>query len=151
MPELQQLGEGMKPLRRPHYPHMLSEDNAVWDKFLSTDAYRIEQLWYDVRVGQPVFLGPNASEMEKKIAAGVTRKRIDVICEVLGDIWVVEIKPYGNMLAIGQVISYARLFALEYSVVGRVIPVIVCATQDSDLVDEFDELGILVLETGTIE
>jgi len=148
MPELQKLGEGQQPLRRPHYPHMLSEDNAIWDKFLITDAYRIERLWYDVRVGQPVYLGPAASEMEKKIAAGVTRKRIDVICEVLADTWVVEVKPFGSMLAVGQVISYARLFALEYEALGRVIPVIVCGESDSDLIDQFDELGILVLTTG---
>ncbi len=145
MPELQQLGDGQKPLIRPHYPHMLAEDNAVWGRFLKTDAYRIEELWYDVRVGQPVFLGVNATEMEKKIAAGLTRKRIDVVCRVLGDFWVVEVKPLASMLAIGQVFSYARMFAIEYAPDDRVIPVIVCDKVDGDLVDEYEEMGILVM------
>ena len=131
---------------RPHYPHMLTEDNIVWTKFLQTDAERIKQVWYDVRVGAPVFLGPEATAMERKIAAGLTRKRIDAVCLVKGDYWVVEVKPYASMLAVGQVISYSRLFALEYLLEGRVIPVIVCDAADEDLLAEFDELGILVLQ-----
>lgn len=139
------LGPGQKPLIRPHYPHMLFEDTGVWTRFLQTDAYRLKEVWYDVRVGMPVDLGVGASEMEKKIAAGLTRKRIDAVCSVGGGFWVVEVKPYASMLAVGQVISYVRLFKLQYTVPGQIIPVIVCDAFDEDLVDEFDELGVLVL------
>jgi len=124
---------------------MLTEDNSVWSKFLKTDSHRLKEVWYDVKVGLPVFLGVGASDLERRIAAGVTRKRIDVVCSVAGGFWVVEIKPRASMLAIGQVISYVRLFAIEYRVSGQVIPVIVCDSYDEDLVDEFDELGVLVL------
>jgi len=124
---------------------MLQEDNSVWTKFLQTDAHRLKEVWYDVKVGLPVFLGVGASDLERRIAAGVTRKRIDVVCSVAGGFWVVEIKPMASMLAIGQVISYSRLFALEYAPGGEIIPVIVCDSYDEDLVDEFDELGVLVL------
>ena len=142
---MDELGPGQKALVRPHYPHMLYEDNHIWTKFLKTDAARIQELWYDVRVGQPVYLGETASEMELKIAGGLTRKRIDVICRVNGDYWVVEVKPWASMLAVGQVITYARLFALGYNVTARVIPVIVCDALDEDLIEQYDELGILVL------
>lgn len=139
------LGQGTKPILRPHYPHMLHEDNSVWHKFLKTDAHRLKEVWYDVRVGQAVFLPVGASDMERRIAAGLTRKRIDVVCSVAGGIWVVEVKPYASMLAVGQVISYVRLFEIEYTVPGQVVPVIVCDSYDMDLLDEFDELGVLVL------
>lgn len=139
------LGPGQKPVIRPHYPHMLQEDNAVWTRFLETDSFRLKEVWYDVRVGLPVSLPVGASEMERRIAAGLTRKRIDVVCSVGGGFWVVEIKPYASMLAVGQVISYTRLFRLEYATEGQIIPVIVCDAFDEDLVDEFDELGVLVL------
>lgn len=139
------LGPGCKPVLRPHYPHMLQEDNSVWTKFLTTDADRIKELWYDVRVGASVLLALDASDVERRIASGLTRKRIDVVCKVGGGYWVVEVKPYASMLAIGQVISYTRLFALEYAAGGQIIPVIVCDAFDEDLVDEFDELGVLVL------
>lgn len=146
MAEQKDLGPGQRPLIRPHYPHMLAEDNSIWTKFLRADSGRITELWYDVRVGAPVFLGPEATLVERKIADGLTRKRIDVVCLVNNDYWVVEVKPYASMLAVGQVISYARLFALEYLTAGRVIPVIVCDESDADLLAEFDELGILVLQ-----
>lgn len=145
MPTNQKLPPGQQPVLRPHYPHMLQEDNSVWSKFLSSDADRISELWYDLKVGEPIFLSADATEMERKIANGVSRKRIDVVCHVEENYWVVEIKPLASMLAIGQALTYARLFALEYEVVGRVVPVIVCDYIDADLVDEFDEFGILVL------
>lgn len=124
---------------------MLAEDNAVWTRFLQTDIGMLKEVWYDVRVGQPVLLPVGASNLERRIAAGLTRKRIDVVCSVGGGFWVVEIKPYASMLAVGQVISYVRLFAIQYTVPGELIPVIVCDSYDEDLLDEFDELGVLVL------
>lgn len=147
MPERQKLGEGREPLLRPHYPHMLAEDNAVWSRFLEQNFERLTEVWYDVRVGMPVDVGPDASDMEKKIAAGLTRKRIDVVAISDGNYWVIEVKPFASMLALGQVISYARMFALEFAQTARVIPVIVCDKVDPDLVDEFKEMGVLVIET----
>ena len=113
---------------------------------METDADRIKEVWYDVRVGQAVPLPVGASDIERRIAAGLTRKRIDVVCLVEDGYWVVEVKPRASMLAVGQVLSYVRLFAAEYEVPGAVIPVIVCDDYDEDLLDEFDELGILVLK-----
>ena len=147
MPEILDLGPGREPLIRPHYPHMLAEDNAVWTMFLEQNFERLHEVWYDVRVGRPVKLAADATEMEIKIARGLTRKRIDVVGWDGGSYWVIEVKPFASMLAVGQVISYARMFAMEYVIKGRVVPVIVCSTLDEDLTDEFKELGILVIET----
>ncbi len=145
MAENEDLGVGREPLLRPHYPHMLAEDNAVWSRFLEQNFELLQEVWYDVRVGKPVDVGAEASDMEKRIAAGLTRKRIDVVAISGGNYWVIEVKPRASMLALGQVLSYARMFALQYAVTGRVIPVIVCDSIDGDLTDEFSELGIMVL------
>lgn len=141
------LGYGQKPYIQPHYPHFLAEDTAVWTRFLQTDAHRIARCWYDVKVGRPMDLPASASDVEIKVAAGVSRKRIDVVCLVDSSYWIIEIKPFGNMVALGQVLTYSRLFPLEYDVTGEIVPVIVCAGVDEDLIDEFEELGILVLVT----
>jgi hypothetical protein len=140
------LGPGRKAIVAPHYPHFLTEDTSVWTKFLKTDAHRIKEVWYDIRVGMPVFVGVGADDVDRRIAAGLTRKRIDVVCQVGEGFWVVEVKPYASMLALGQVLTYVRLLREEYSVPGEVIPVIVCDNHDEDMVDEFDELGVLVLK-----
>ena len=140
------LGPGQKPDIMPHYPHMMAEDTQVWTKFLESERFDIGRVWYDVRVGQSVFVPVGADDRDRRIAAGLTRKRLDVVASVAGGLWVVEVKPYANMYAVGQVITYARLFGLEYASPGPVIPVIICDDFDIDLVDEFDELGILVIK-----
>jgi len=86
------------------------------------------------------------SELEMRISAGLTRKRIDAVVEVEGDTWVVEVKPYANMYAVGQIITYVRLFEQEYTYNGELTAVIVCDDYDDDLVEEFYELGILVIK-----
>lgn len=139
------LGLGQRPIIMPHYPHMLREDTAVWTKFLKSNFIEIDRVWYDVRVGSAVFLDMGSDVTEKRIAAGITRKRIDVVAAVGGGLWVVEIKPYANMYAVGQVLTYTRLFIQEYIAPGQVAGVILCDDYDKDLLDEFDELGILVI------
>lgn len=141
-----ELGPGQKPIVMPHYPHMLTEDIAVWTKFIKAGKVVISRVWYDVRVGGMVFAGPNVSEMEVRIAAGLTRKRIDVVAAIGGGTWVIEVKPYANMYAVGQILTYVRLFEQEYAYKGELSAVIVCDDYDDDLVEEFDELGILVLK-----
>lgn len=139
------LEQGQKPIVMVHYPHMLAEDTAVWTRFLESGVIVIDEVWYDLRVGQSVAIRQGASDMEQKIANGLTRKRIDAVCRVADGIWVVEVKPYANMVALGQALTYSRLFRQEYEVSGNVLPVIVCDGIDQDLIDEFDELGVLVL------
>lgn len=140
------LGTGQKPDIMPHYPHFLTEDTEVWSKFLKTDGERLKRVWYDVRVGLSVLEGTEASETERRIAAGLTRKRIDVVASVGGGYWVIEVKPYANYVALGQALTYARLLGSEYKLDGEVIPVIVCDEYDVDMVDGFDQYGILVLK-----
>jgi hypothetical protein len=94
----------------------------------------------------PVLVGDGSDDTLNRIAAGLTRKRIDVVASVGGGLWVIEVKPYANMYAVGQVITYVRLFKQEYTSPGRVVPVIICDDYDEDLVDEFDELGVMVLK-----
>lgn len=141
------LGPGQKPIVMPHYPHMMVEDTAVWTKFLLMQVVEIRKVWYDVRVGLSVLLMGANQTMESRIAAGLTRKRIDVIALVGDDFWVIEVKPRANMYAIGQVLVYTRLFGQEYVSTGQIISVIVCGNSDEDLQDEFEDFGILVFET----
>jgi len=142
------LGPGQKPIVMLHYPHMMTEDTEVWTKFLASGSFVITEVWYDVRVGQAAFLPAGASDMEKRIAAGITRKRIDAVASVSGGLWVVEVKPYANMYALGQVLTYVRKFKQEYVTPEVVVPVLVCDDYDDDLTEEFDEFGVLVLKNA---
>lgn len=143
-----ELGPGQQAVVMPHYPHMMAEDREVWTKFLEAGRPAVERVWYDVRVGLGVLLGPEVSELERRVAAGVTRKRIDVVAKVGGGYWVVEVKPVANMAALGQVVTYRRLFVGEYRVDGEVFGVVVCDEVDEDVVGGYEELGVLVLRNG---
>lgn len=129
----------------PHYPHMLAEDTAVWTKFLESKFIDIKEVWYDVHIGQPVIVDDDSDSLANRIARGLTRKRIDVVAAVGGGFWIIEIKPYVNMYAVGQVLTYTRLFRKEYAVAGPVVSVLLADGYDEDLLDEFDEFGILVI------
>ena len=140
------LGVSQKPVVMPHYPHMLSEDIDVWTEYLKAPIVTIKELWYDVHVGGAVIPLAGASAMERRVSAGVSRKRIDVICKVGGGYWVVEVKPMGSMLALGQVISYTRMFRAEFIPDGAVWPVVVCYHADPDLIDDFEGAGVGLIE-----
>lgn len=124
---------------------MLAEDTGVWTRYLRDPLVPIKQVWYDVHVGRGMALPAGASDMDRRIAAGVSRKRIDVVASVAGGLWVVEIKPFASMLAVGQVITYYKLFVQEYAPGVETWPVIVCDAADEDLIDEFDMLGVAVI------
>lgn len=139
------LGHGQKPIIMPSYPHMMAEDTEVWSKYLASPVVPIREVWYDVHVGLPVPLPVGVDLLTERIARGVTRKRIDVICRVGGGYWVVEIKPLASMLAVGQVISYTRLFVAEYQPDGQVWSVIVCDAADDDLRSVYEAAEVVVI------
>jgi len=140
------LGPGQKPVVMPRYPHMMPEDTDVWTKFLRSNFIDIKRVWYDVRVGLSVLRGVGIDSGLTRIANGITRKRIDVVAAVGGGLWVVEVKPWANMYALGQVLTYLRLFRKEYISPGEVIPVIVCDGTDDDILEEIEEFGVLVIQ-----
>ena len=140
------LGISQKPIVMPHYPHMLTEDIGVWSKFLKGWGYKLKEVWYDVHVGSPISTAEGPGTMVGRVAAGVSRKRIDCVARVGGGYWVVEVKPYASMLALGQALSYSRLFVSQYNPDGETIPVIVCDDYDKDLLDDFELSGVMVIQ-----
>ena len=125
-----------------HYPHMLSEDTDVWTKYLQRPVKPILEVWYDVHVGSGMADHFAGDALGTRIASGVLRKRIDAVCLLEDSIWVVEIKPLASMLALGQVISYYRMFVSEYSIIRRVFPVVICDAVDEDLISTYRAAGV---------
>ncbi|HAM56142.1 MAG TPA: hypothetical protein DCQ64_12360 [Candidatus Rokubacteria bacterium] len=125
--------EWFEPKLMRTYPHLLSMDAQVWEAFLRGGLYHPQRVAYDVHVGTPVPLPSQATDMEHRVADGLTRKRIDVVLDFPDQIWVAEIKPFGNHMATGQALQYHQLFTAEYSTSKAVLPVILCFAHDPDL------------------
>ena len=140
------LGPGQRPIIMPHYPHLLADDTEVWTKYLEAPIRDMKRVWYDLHVGAPVQLGTGADDMDRRIADGVTKKRIDVVAAVGGGYWVIELKWVGNMHALGQALAYSRLFRIEFNIYEEVWPVVICDELDPDLIDDYDLAGVALIE-----
>lgn len=139
---------GTPPVVRSRYPHMMAEDTGVWTRFLEAHAGTMEEVWYDVHVGTPVEVGPDADKVTRALAEGLTRKRIDVVARLQTGLWVVEVKPYCNMVAVGQVMTYVRAFIVRFAPTEEVWPVVVCDDWDDDVEGLCEELGVTIMANG---
>lgn len=136
-----------KPMVMPTYPHMMTQDVEVWTEFLKDPPFKIRGVWYDVHVGRGIRVAGDVTELVKKVALGVGQKRIDVVMLVENDYYVVEVKPYAGSVALGQIINYRGLFVRDYDIKERVIGAVVCFEVDPDLVDDFEDSGVVVITT----
>ena len=139
------LGPGRQAVVSPAYPHMMGEDTRVWTRFLESGDIALQEVWYDVHVGAMVKGDWEDDSVTARIAAGLTRKRIDVVALVDGCYWVIEVKPTPMHFAIGQVLVYEGLFVKEYNPPIETWPVIVCDRVDEDVIDECARLGVVVV------
>jgi hypothetical protein len=141
-----QLGPGQTPIAMVRYPHMLDLDTIVWTAFLSGSHAMIDRVWYDVKVGVPIAIPAGSPPGLKAIAEGCGCLRIDAIALVAGSYWIVEVKPYGNHAALGQVILYLDLFGKRYGRSNPLIPTIVCSTADPNIRSTCESLKIKLIE-----
>jgi len=142
------LGLAHVPKVQNRYRHMLAEDIEIWRRFVSNGDYLPDVVWYDVRVGLSVGLSDVSPDWMKRMAMGLTRKRIDVVGRIGMDYWIIEVKPRASYDAFGQVVFYADAFEKEHRLVGQVIPVLVTDSPDPDIMSLCDETGVLVLGVG---
>ena len=142
------LGPPLPPTVRTYYRHMLAEDCAVWTRWLTANSHRILGAWYDVHVGTAVTAPPDTGLVGIQVAAAVSRKRIDVVAKTTTELWCIEVKPYGNYTALGQALVYSRLLTLEYPGSLPIVPMVICAEVDPDLVDDFSARGVRYEEVG---
>jgi len=139
------LGPGGKPQVSYRYLHMLREDAVVWTEFLQRGSLHFDEVWYDVHVGRPMDVPEGSPEYMKELADEVSRKRIDVVGRLGKAIYIIEVKPVANMMALGQVKTYRDLFGLEFEVTGPVHGLIVAATTDVDIIESAKDLNIEII------
>jgi len=124
---------------------MLPEDHATWTAYLESKWNVLEEVWYDVHVGKPMTVRPDAPAYMKYVVDGVSRKRIDVVGRVGRRIYIIEVKPEANMTAIGQVVTYLNLFVKEFRITGPVLAMIVATTCDADIMDIANEQNVQIV------
>lgn len=127
------LGPGLLPVMMMRYPHMLHLDTIVWSGFLEEGHSPIRRVWYDVKVGTPIALPPGASQSDRALAIGTGCRRIDAVAEMPHCLWVIEVKPLGDHVSLGQVLVYVKLFREKFRTAVPVVPLVVCGEMDADI------------------
>ena len=96
------------------YPHLRPDEVEVWKRFLAAFPARFSSFNYDVRVGPGVKLEDGSSEPIKKMALGLSQKRIDVVAEGVEGLTLVEISPNAGAGSVGQLLVYQTLWVREH-------------------------------------
>jgi len=142
------LGPGESLKKRMRYPHMLQEDHAIWNKFIEAGDYPVEKVWYDVHCGLGIEVDPQAPEWMHRQAMAVGQLRIDVVAQVKSALWLIELKPDADGMAIGQMMCYLYHFSRDFPDLVDPIPVIITDFVNANALPIFDVLGFTVIEVG---
>jgi hypothetical protein len=140
-----ELGPGEKPVVRRRYVHMMPEDYEAWSAYLVSERNELLEVWYDVHVGEPMHVPAGAPEYMKNVAEGVSRKRIDVVGRSAQGIFVIEVKPWASMQALGQVVTYTNLYVREFEIHGSVQAMIVAMECDRDILETAQTMNVKIV------
>lgn len=127
---------------------MLPRDKAIWDRFLEQHGSYFERFDYDTHVGEGIGDIAGETDQTRRIALALTQKRIDAVGYKGSEIWVIEIKPYAGLSAIGQVVSYEILYNKDFGEGKVTHKAIVTDRTDADIHILCRKLSIRLYETG---
>lgn len=132
----------------PKYPHLMPEDVAVWEKFISRYPDYFDKVAYDVAIGKGRDYSMLPKDKYRDDLELLTKKRIDVIGIRGDETSIIEIKPVGNPQAIGQLLVYWNLFREQYPGSVFPFPTLICNYIDPDtrIVAESEGVRIVALE-----
>lgn len=132
----------MPPTRQPRYPHMFPNDIGIWERFIDKHGSEFLGFLYDVKVGSGTEPVSDLQEPYSSMQATLSKYRVDVIGIKAGRFEVIEVKPSAGTSAIGQVISYLKLFVKDYQPNAKVIGAIVTDFERPDMRELCMEHGL---------
>lgn len=93
---------------------MKPADVHLWEKFIKANPGFFDSVDYDFHVGDPPeWMDTKRDDFAKK-EVRLYQKKIDVVGFIDELIWLIEIKPQAGSGALGQILSYRKLFLDEY-------------------------------------
>ena len=130
------------------YPHMMPNDIAVWELFLSANPLRFDRLEYDVHVGRGYGYDEDSPDWHLRLARGLTQYRIDVVGWNSRNATIIEVKPYAGLGALGQLLSYRHFFIKE--IYTPTLPRLLAVTDQTtpDMRDLLTHFGVELAEVG---
>ncbi len=127
------------------FPHLRPDEISVWLRFQQKFPGRFNSFSYDVRVGPGVKLGEENTEKIRKMALGLSQKRIDVVAQNQEGLTLVEISPNAGASSVGQLLVYQTLWIKEHP--GEAPPNLLLVTgfERSDIREVAQDSGVELL------
>lgn len=115
------------------YPHLLSKDISVWERYLFLFANQFTSIEYDVRVGKGRPADPGMPPNIRKMAMDLSQRRIDAVGFTEDKIYIIEITTRASTKAIGQLMMYPTLYQQTFRPALPLHPLLVCSSLESDV------------------
>ena len=117
-----------------------------WDKFIQQMPGAFDSVFYNVPVGDPARNDAERDEMRYNGGFGVTQWRVDVVGIKDGKQYIIEIKPFVDTHAIGEVLAYKALLIKEGKIKADAIPLIITDNASVILIQACGMLGVHVAQ-----
>ena len=133
-----------------YYSHMSPADRQIWTRFIEQHPSWCKLVYYDVCVGSiPKEIEGRSEKWCECYGRQTYSKRIDAVTVDVAGFSVIEVKPRGGMVAMGQVMAY-RYWLQKIAPAGaKLRGIIVTDKIDEDLVPLLDQVGVEYLEVGS--
>jgi hypothetical protein len=125
------------------YPHLSPADTIIWDIFLLKNPDFFNAVTYDVRVGQGITVEGNYEPKIVDMAKMLSQRRIDVLGERNGELWIVELKFDPGISLLGQLLGYKTLLLQEIKLSTPIKLFAIVNRIDQDLKNVLIAHGIL--------
>lgn len=125
------------------FPHLMPADIVLWKKFLIQHKGEFTVYAYDIHVGAGAPIPPDTPPEYVKSVEASTKKRIDVVAHKPGEVWIIEVKPYASLSAIGQILCYAALYEHDFKPTEKIVKCVVTDVVYPDEAFLFAKFGIL--------
>ncbi len=132
---------------RYRYPHMIGEDEKIWNRFMTLNPDSFETVDYDFRVGKGASVSPGEQENYARMITMLSQKRIDVIGWNGESPTIIEVKHRVGLGTLGQVIGYRTLFVMEFQRIKKPELLIICEliSEDDQLVLDENKIPVAVV------
>jgi len=126
------------------YPHLLQPSIDLWEMYLVDHASEYTSFDYDVKVGDGRDPGKRFSDKIRKMALGLSQRRVDVVGHRSDRRDIIEITPYAGIRAIGQLEVYPLLYQQTFKSPERLQPVLICHDISPDIDEALVRKAIIV-------
>jgi hypothetical protein len=124
---------------------MFPLDKIVWTNFVAKYGGQYLNFQYDVTCGLQLEVDPTWNASTVKDAQILSKLRIDAVGETPGFIDIIEVKPRGNMSAIGQLLTYETHYIKEYHPIKPTRKILVCQEIDANIAEICDANKIIYM------